>query len=104
MKLRILACRKTKQTQNKRGQISMPRVGFEPTFPMFELTKTYDALDLSFTLKFTEKTCLYLTKFLPFFSDMLNAIKMCMPRKILYRPIKSYLSMLMEAPSRGFSW
>jgi hypothetical protein len=30
----------TTQTQNKRTQTSMPRVGFEPTFPVFERAKT----------------------------------------------------------------
>jgi hypothetical protein len=111
-------------------------VGFEPTIPAFEPTETYDALGLSFTLKFTEKNCLdltkfsladfytlkmeaifssetsvytmhgatsqktvffivtagktsNLTKFLSFFSGALNAIKICMPRKVFYRPIKS---------------
>jgi hypothetical protein len=31
--------------QNKRTQTSMPRVGFEPTIPVFERTKTFHALD-----------------------------------------------------------
>jgi hypothetical protein len=31
--------------QNKRTQTSMPRVGFEPTTPAFELAKTIHALD-----------------------------------------------------------
>jgi hypothetical protein len=31
--------------QNKRIQISMPRVGFEPTIPAFERAKTVHALD-----------------------------------------------------------
>jgi hypothetical protein len=33
------------QTQNKRTQSSMPRVGFEPLIPMFERAKTVHALD-----------------------------------------------------------
>jgi hypothetical protein len=32
-------------TQNKRTQTSMPRVGFEPTIPVFEWAKTVPALD-----------------------------------------------------------
>jgi hypothetical protein len=36
---------RTTQTQNKRTQISMPRVGFEPTIPVFERAKTVHALD-----------------------------------------------------------
>jgi hypothetical protein len=35
----------TTQTQNKRTQISMPRVGFEPTIPAFERAKTVHDLD-----------------------------------------------------------
>jgi hypothetical protein len=30
----------TKQTQNKRRQTSMPRVGLEPTIPVYERAKT----------------------------------------------------------------
>jgi hypothetical protein len=33
------------QTQNKRKQISMPRVGFEFTIPLFERAKIFHALD-----------------------------------------------------------
>jgi hypothetical protein len=33
------------KTQNKRTQTSMPRVGFEPTTPVFERAKTDHALD-----------------------------------------------------------
>jgi hypothetical protein len=33
------------ETQNKRTQTSMPRVGFEPTIPVLEQTKTVQALD-----------------------------------------------------------
>jgi hypothetical protein len=33
------------QTQNKRKQSSMPRVGSEPTVPAFERSKTVYALD-----------------------------------------------------------
>jgi hypothetical protein len=35
----------TTQTENKRTQTSMSRVGFEPTIPVFERTKTVHALD-----------------------------------------------------------
>jgi hypothetical protein len=37
----------TTQTQNKRTQTSMPRVGFEATIPVFERAKTVHALDRS---------------------------------------------------------
>jgi hypothetical protein len=36
---------RTIQTLNKRTQISMRRVGFEPTIPVFERAKTVHALD-----------------------------------------------------------
>jgi hypothetical protein len=37
---RPLPAHRTTQTQNKRTQTSMSRVGFEPTIPVFESTKT----------------------------------------------------------------
>jgi hypothetical protein len=37
---RPLLAQRTTQTQNKRTQISMPGVGFEPTIPAFERAKT----------------------------------------------------------------
>jgi hypothetical protein len=37
-----LPTHRTTQTQNKRTQTSMPRMGFEPTIPVFELAKTLD--------------------------------------------------------------
>jgi hypothetical protein len=36
---------RTTQTQNKRTQTSIPRVGFKPTTPVFERTKTVHVLD-----------------------------------------------------------
>jgi hypothetical protein len=36
---------RTTQTQNKRGQTSMPLAGFEPTIPVFKRAKTFLALD-----------------------------------------------------------
>jgi hypothetical protein len=42
---RPLSTHRTTQTQNKRTQISMPWVGFEPTIPAFERAKTVHALD-----------------------------------------------------------
>jgi hypothetical protein len=41
---RPLPTHRTTQTQNKRTQISVPRVGFEPTIPVFERAKTVHAL------------------------------------------------------------
>jgi hypothetical protein len=38
------------QTQNKRTQISMPRVGFEHTTPVLERAKTVHALDRAATV------------------------------------------------------
>jgi hypothetical protein len=35
---------RTTQTQEKRGQTSVPRVGFEPTIPVFERARTFRAL------------------------------------------------------------
>jgi hypothetical protein len=40
----------TTQTQNKRGQTSMPRGGFESATSVFELAKTFRALDLAATV------------------------------------------------------
>jgi hypothetical protein len=42
---RPLPTHRTTQTQNKRIQTSMPRMGFEHTIPVFELAKTVHALD-----------------------------------------------------------
>jgi hypothetical protein len=42
---RPLPTHRTTQTQNKRTQTSMPRVGFETTTPVFERAKTVHALD-----------------------------------------------------------
>jgi hypothetical protein len=43
---RPLSTCRTTQTQNKRTQTSMRQVGFEPTIPVFELTKTVHDFDL----------------------------------------------------------
>jgi hypothetical protein len=42
---RPLPTHRTIQTQNKRTQTSMPRVGFEPTTAVFERARTVHALD-----------------------------------------------------------
>jgi hypothetical protein len=47
---RPLPTRRTTQTQNKRTQISMPRVRFDPTTPVFERAKTVHALDRAATV------------------------------------------------------
>jgi hypothetical protein len=44
---RPLPTRRITQTQNKRTQTSMPRVGFESTIPVFERAKAVHALDLA---------------------------------------------------------
>jgi hypothetical protein len=41
---------RTTQTQNKRTQTLLPRVGFEPTTPVFDWTKTIHALDRAVTV------------------------------------------------------
>jgi hypothetical protein len=46
---RPLPPHKTTQIQNKRTQTSMPRVGFQPTIPVFERAKTDHALDRAVT-------------------------------------------------------
>jgi hypothetical protein len=38
------------------GQTSMPRVGFEPTIPVFERAKTFDALERAATVVGTRHT------------------------------------------------
>jgi hypothetical protein len=47
---RLLPAHRTAQTQNKRTQISVSLIGFEPTVPVFERTKTVHALDRAATL------------------------------------------------------
>jgi hypothetical protein len=47
---RLLPIHRTTQTHNKRKQISMPRMGFEPTIPVFEHAKTVHALDRAATV------------------------------------------------------
>jgi hypothetical protein len=47
---RPLPAHRTAQTQNKRTQTTMPRVGFEPTIPVFERTKTVHAVDRGATV------------------------------------------------------
>jgi hypothetical protein len=41
---------RTTQTQNKRTEISMPEVGFEPKIPVFERPKTVHATDRATTV------------------------------------------------------
>jgi hypothetical protein len=47
---RALPTHRTTQTRNKRTQTSIPRVGFEPTIPVFERAKTVRALERSATV------------------------------------------------------
>jgi hypothetical protein len=47
---RPLPTHRTTQTQNKRTQTSMPRVGFEPATLVFEQAKTVHALDRATTV------------------------------------------------------
>jgi hypothetical protein len=47
---RPLPTHRTTRTQNKRTQASMPRVGFGPKIPAFELAKTVHALDRAATV------------------------------------------------------
>jgi hypothetical protein len=42
---RPLPTHRTPQKHNKRTQTPMPRVGFEPTIPVFERAKTVHILD-----------------------------------------------------------
>jgi hypothetical protein len=53
---RPLSTHSITQTQNKRIQTSMTRVGFEPKIPAFERTKTVHALDYAATVIGTENT------------------------------------------------
>jgi hypothetical protein len=47
---RQIPTHETTQTQNKRTQTSIPRVGFEPTIPAFERAKTVHALGSAATM------------------------------------------------------
>jgi hypothetical protein len=47
---RPLSTHRITQTQNKRTQTSIPRVGFEPTVPEFERAKTVHALERAATV------------------------------------------------------
>jgi hypothetical protein len=42
---RPLPAQRRTQTQNKRAQTSMPKVGFKPMIPVFEWAKAVHALD-----------------------------------------------------------
>jgi hypothetical protein len=48
--VRPLPTHRTTQAQNKRKQTSMPWLGFEPTIPVFERAKTFDATDRAATV------------------------------------------------------
>jgi hypothetical protein len=47
---RLLPAQRIAQTQNKRTQTSLPRVGLEPTNPVFERAKNVHALDRAATV------------------------------------------------------
>jgi hypothetical protein len=47
---RPLPVHRTAQTQNKCTKTSVPQVGFEPIFPVFEREKTVHALDHAATV------------------------------------------------------
>jgi hypothetical protein len=47
---RQLSTHRTTQTHNKHTQTSMPRVGYEPTIPVFKRAKTVHALDRAATV------------------------------------------------------
>jgi hypothetical protein len=47
---RPLPAQRTAQTENKRTQTSMPKVGFEPTIPVFEREKIVHASDRAATV------------------------------------------------------
>jgi hypothetical protein len=47
---RPLPTHRTTQTENKRTQTSRPRVGFEPTTPVFERPKMVHGLDHAATM------------------------------------------------------
>jgi hypothetical protein len=53
---RPLPAHGTAQTQNKRTETSIPRVGFEPTIPAFERAKTVHASDRAATVIGFRKT------------------------------------------------
>jgi hypothetical protein len=48
--IRPLPTHSTTQTENKGTQTSMPRLGFEPTLPVFERLETVHALDRAATV------------------------------------------------------
>jgi hypothetical protein len=70
---RPLPTQRTTQTQNKRTQTFIPRVGFEPTIPVFERAKTVHALNLAATV----------------IGGLLNR----MPKKVINTQSKSYKEM-----------
>jgi hypothetical protein len=49
---------RTTQTQNKGAQTSMPQVGFEPTIPAFQWTKTVHASDRAATVIGRNEKCI----------------------------------------------
>jgi hypothetical protein len=74
-----LPTHRTRQTQSKRTQTSMPRVGFEPMIPAFERAKTVHTLDSAATaigvLYFTQNK--YLSKECIFLEDLLSRTAQC---------------------------
>jgi hypothetical protein len=57
---------RTTQTRNKRRQISMPWVGFEPTIPAFEREKIFYALDRAATVNGCVCVCVCVHKYIYF--------------------------------------
>jgi hypothetical protein len=59
-----LPTHRTTQEQNKSTQTSMPRVGFEPTIPVFQRAKTVHASDLAATvIGHTSHINIYISKY-----------------------------------------
>jgi hypothetical protein len=67
---RPLPTHRTTQTQNKLTQISMPRVGFELTIPVFEWAKTVHALECAAAV--TCQSSFYVTLFLTCWSPLIS--------------------------------
>jgi hypothetical protein len=68
---------RTIQTQNKRTQSSIPRVGFEPTAPVFEWAKMVNALDRTATVIGTIRIFIHSSMALQPFAGPWSLLQFC---------------------------
>jgi hypothetical protein len=77
---------RTTQTQNKRRQTSMPRVGFEPKIPVFASAKTVHALHREATVMASD-LC-YATKLSKFDDAAVGSVHSCTLSRDISRTVR----------------